>query len=313
MTRVALTRRWPRACEAQARQLYELAASVDDQAMSPGQLATLAAGCDVFCPTVTDVIDRSVLANAQCKLIANYGAGVGHIDLDAARELGIVVTNTPDVLTDATADLALMLILMACRRASEGERELREGRWAGWRPTHLMGQHVTGQTLGIVGYGRIGAAVAQRARQGFGMSVLANSRTGRSDDNASVASLSDVLQRSDIISIHCPGGAANRHLIGRKELASMKQGAVLVNTARGEVVDEAALVDALASGHLAAVGLDVYENEPTLHPGLLSQPGAVLLPHLGSATRQTRRAMGMRVLANIAEFLAGKTPADRVV
>lgn len=312
MTRVALTRRWPEPCEALAAQRYELLASADDAPMSTYRLTTLAADCDVLCPTVTDVVDAAVVASSRCSLIANFGAGIAHIDLTAAKQRGIVVTNTPDVLTDATADLAMTLMLMACRRVSEGERELREGRWQGWRPTHLMGQHVTGKTLGIVGYGRIGAAVARRAAVGFGMDVLACSRSGKHDQFARAASLEKVLATSDIVSLHCPGGADNRHLIGAAELRSMKHGAVLINTARGEVVDEAALVDALAGGHLAAVGLDVYENEPDIHPGLLTQPGAVLLPHLGSATVETRVAMGMRVLANIDDFLSGRLPRDQV-
>lgn len=312
MTRVALTRRWPQTCETLAAQRYQLMASVDDGALSTAQLVELAASCDVFCPTVTDAVDSSVITAASCKLIANFGAGFAHIDLDAATRQGIVVTNTPDVLTDATADLAITLMLMACRRASEGERELREGRWQGWRPTHLMGQHVSGKTLGIVGYGRIGAAVARRASAGFGMNVLAHSRSGKRDAHAQAASLSEVLAMSDIVSLHCPGGSENRHLIGSVELASMKPGSVLINTARGEVVDESALVDALSSGHLAAAGLDVFEQEPTVHPGLLTQARAVLLPHLGSATLETRVAMGMRVLANVDDFLAGRAPKDRV-
>ncbi len=312
MTRIALTRRWPESCEALAQQKYTLIRNVADEPLDSEQLAELAASCDVLCSTVTDQIDARVIDAAQCGLIANFGVGFGHIDINAARRRGIIVTNTPDVLTDATADLAMTLILMACRRASEGERELREGRWQGWRPTHLMGQQVTGKTLGIIGFGRIGSAVAQRAAAGFGMTVLAYSRSGKDSEHARAVGLQELLGDSDIVSLHCPGGLENRHLIGREELAWMKRGAVLINTARGEVVDEVAMADALASGQLAAVGLDVYEREPDVLPALLDHSGAVLLPHLGSATVETRTAMGMRVLANVDDFLTGRSPRDKI-
>ncbi|MFP6744963.1 MAG: NAD(P)-dependent oxidoreductase, partial [Alphaproteobacteria bacterium] len=220
-------------------------------------------------------------------------------------------------LTDATADLAMTLMLMAARRAGEGERHVRAGDWAGWRPTHMIGRQVTGKTLGIIGFGRIGQAVARRARDGFGMTVLYFTPSPVADEAATGAkacsSVEDLLARSDFVSLHCPGGAATKHLINRDRLATMKPGAILVNTARGDVVDEAALAEALAAGPIAAAGLDVYEAEPRINPALLALENLVLLPHLGSATAETRTAMGMKMIDNAVAFFAGETPPDRVI
>ncbi|HXH04043.1 MAG TPA: D-glycerate dehydrogenase, partial [Candidatus Competibacteraceae bacterium] len=227
--------------------------------------------------------------------------------------------NTPGVLTDATADLALTLLLMVARRAGEGERELRAGRWRGWRPTHLLGTQVAGKSLGIVGFGRIGQATAERARFGFGMHILYHSRRPDAGGAAErlgasyCATLEELLQRADFVSLHCPGGAQNRHLIDARRLGLMKPGAFLINTARGDVVDEQALVQALRSGHLGGAGLDVYEHEPRVAPGLLELDNVVLLPHLGSATTETREAMGMKVVDNVLAFFEGREPPDRVV
>ena len=228
------------------------------------------------------------------------------------------MTNTPDVLTDATAEIAILLMLMAARRAGEGERELRNGRWAGWRPTHLMGSGVVGKTLGLLGFGRIGRAVANRGRRGFDMRVVYHSRTrAPAEVEAETGAawrptVEAVLAEADFVSLHMPGGAATRGLIGADRLKAMKPTAFLINTARGDLVDEAALAEALAHGVIAGAGLDVYAEEPAVHPALLGLDKIVLLPHLGSATRETREAMGMRVFENVAAFTAGRTPPDVV-
>jgi lactate dehydrogenase-like 2-hydroxyacid dehydrogenase len=228
------------------------------------------------------------------------------------------VTNTPDVLSECTADIAMTLMLMVARRAGEGERELREGRWTGWRPTHLIGTKVSGATLGIIGFGRIGQAMAQRAHFGFGMKIVVQNRSAIAPEvlaryNATqAASIEDLLPQCDFVSLHCPGGAANRHLINARRLDLMRPGAFLINTARGEVVDEHALAQALWFGTIAGAGLDVFEREPRIPDELLGADNLVLLPHLGSATRETREAMGFRVLQNLTDFFDGRQPRDRV-
>jgi lactate dehydrogenase-like 2-hydroxyacid dehydrogenase len=276
---------------------------------------------DVICPTVTDRLDAEILSipRPRVRLLANYGAGLDHIDLEASRAAGIVVTNTPDVLTDATAELALLLMLTASRRTSEGERELRSGRWTGWRPTHLVGQSLAGKTLGLVGFGRIAQATAERARSALGLQIAYHSRNRAAVDIEDrlgaryYESVSDLASAADVLSLHCPGGAATRHLVDHNLLSIMKPNAILINTARGTVVDEEALAAALRSGKIAAAGLDVFEREPAVSEALLALPNVVLLPHLGSATDETRVAMGMRALANLEQFLIGEEPVDRVV
>jgi lactate dehydrogenase-like 2-hydroxyacid dehydrogenase len=273
---------------------------------------------DAVCPTVSDAITAAVLSTpgARVRLLSNFGVGTNHIDLAAARRSGVAVSNTPDVLTDATADLALLLILMTTRRASEGERELRSGRWAGWRPTHLLGQSLAGKTLGVIGLGRIGQATAHRARA-LGLQIAYfNSRRAASSVEGSLDAqycpLDELLTRCDIISLHCPATPATHHLIDARALQRMKPSAVLINTARGSIVDESALVETLAQRRIAAAGLDVYEHEPRVHPGLLALENVVLLPHLGSATLETRVAMGMRAAANLQQFFAGEPLLDPV-
>jgi lactate dehydrogenase-like 2-hydroxyacid dehydrogenase len=248
------------------------------------------------------------------KLVANYGAGFEHIDLEAAKAAGIVVTNTPDVLTDATAELAVLLMLMTSRRAGEGERELREGRWAGWRPTHLLGQSLAGKTLGLVGYGRIARATAQRAKAALGMEIAYYSRRRATDEDGATyhESLASLAVAADVLSLHTPGGAETHHLVDAALLARMKPTAILINTARGSVVNEADLAQALTNGVIAGAGLDVYQGEPNVNPLLLAAPNTVLLPHLGSATLETRTAMGMRTADNLDAFFDGKPPLDRV-
>lgn len=276
---------------------------------------------DAILPTVTDTIGADVFdgIDTRTKFMGNFGVGYTHIDADAAQAAGIVVSNTPDVLSDCTADIALTLMLMAARRAGEGEREVRSGNWTGWRPTHLLGQRMTEKTLGIIGFGRIGQEVAKRAHYGFGMKIVVQNRSQVKDEiimktNATqVSSISELLKKSDFISLHCPGGDANRHLISTQQFAQMKDNAILINTARGEVVDEDALIYALKTNQIAAAGLDVFNGEPAVNPAFFSCENAVLLPHLGSATSETREAMGFRVLDNLKDFFDGVEPRDRVL
>lgn len=312
-----VTRRLPAAVEHALRAEFDVRQREDDAALHASALATAFREADAILCTVTDRLTAELCAAEprRVKVVANFGVGVNHIDLEAARRAGVAVTNTPDVLTDDTADLALLLMLAVLRRAGEGEREVRAGRWTGWRPTHLLGARLSGKTLGIVGLGRIGMAVAQRASAGFGMRVLAWSRSaprGPEPGVERVDTLEALLPQVDVLSLHCPATPATRHLIGTAQLAALPEHAILVNTARGDVVDEAALVAALEAGRIAGAGLDVFEREPTVHPGLLAREDVVLLPHLGSATRETREAMGFRALENLRAFFAGREPGDRV-
>jgi glyoxylate reductase len=315
MARVLITRRWPKAAEDAAKARFDVTVNADDAPMDSAALADAMRTHDAVACTVTDRMDAAVFPGAKAKILANFGVGYSHIDVEAARAAGVMVSNTPGVLTDCTADLAMALILAAMRRLTEGERELREGRWSGWRPTHLIGAKPTGATLGVIGYGRIGRALARRAALGFGMRVVYFNRSPITDDDLGAQPLDSVeavLAEADIVSLHMPGGAANRHVIDARRLALMKPGAFLINTARGEVVDEAALAAALTAGRLGGVGLDVFEDEPAIHPDLLAAPNAVLAPHLGSATQATREAMGMMALDNIAAALEGREPPNRV-
>ncbi len=301
--------------------MFDAHLRVDDTGMSAGELANAMRSSDALVSTITDRIGREVLTASPkgARIIAQFGAGTNNIDLEVAREAGIVVTNTPGVLAEDTADLTIALILMATRRLSEGERELRAGKWTGWRPTHMLGARVRGTTLGIVGFGAIGRAVAQRAHHGLGMRVIYFNRSPISDsDRASSAaepreSLTAVLRESDVVSLHVPATAETRHLIDATALRTMKRSAVLINTARGDVVNEPALVAALRDGVIAAAGLDVYEREPAVHPGLLALGNVALLPHLGSATVETRVAMGMKVVENLEAYFAGTELPNRVV
>lgn len=320
LPRLLVTRRLPATVEQHLDAHFDTTFNPDDTPLDQDQLAQAMRDYDALCPTITDRLDADILgiADARVRIIANFGAGVDHVDLAAARGAGIVVTNTPDVLTDATAELAILLMLSAARRAGEAERVLRAGEWSGWTPTNLVGQSIVGKTLGLVGFGRIAQMTAQRARAGFGMKIAYFSRRRISAeieaklDARYVPSLEALASEADILSLHTPGGAETHHMIDAALLARMKPGAILVNTARGTVVDEAALAEALATGRIAAAGLDVYEKEPQVHPALLERDNAVLLPHLGSATIETRVAMGMRAAANLESFFDGREPRDRV-
>lgn len=266
---------------------------------------------------LTDRVDAALLARApRLRVVGNVAVGVDNIDLDACRARGVVVTNTPDVLTEATADLAFALLLGAARRVGEGDRTVRAGAFGGWTPSYMLGARVHGATLGVLGLGRIGRAVARRAR-GFSMNVLYTQKrrapeTVEQELSARFVDLAELLGQSDFVSVHCPLSPETRHLLDRERIASMRRGAVLVNTARGRIVDEAALADALATGHLAAAGLDVFEDEPRVHPALLSSPGALMTPHIGSADRHTREAMARLAAENVDLVLSGNPPKTPV-
>jgi lactate dehydrogenase-like 2-hydroxyacid dehydrogenase len=318
--RVFVVRRLPSPVETKLRERYDVELNPTDETYPLDRVVDAAGHFDAIVPTVVDDVPAAVFATEprRLRIVANYGVGFDRIDLAAARARGVVVTNTPGVLTEDTADLAMMLILAAARRASEGERQLRAGQWSGWRPTHMLGKRVSGATLGIVGFGRIGAAVAKRAYRGFGMRVLYVNPS--EPDAAAVAdadarrcdSLDELLAASDIVSLHAPAREDTRRMLDVRRLAAMRPGAILVNTARGDLVDEAALADALERGALAAAGLDVFEREPQVSERLLTLSNVALLPHLGSATTASRVAMGERVLTNLDAFFRGLPPPDRI-
>ncbi len=309
------TRVLPEAIMTAIRDRYALIMEPADRAPTADELQRGFAGADAVITTLAERVDETLLAHAtRLKIVANFAVGYNNIDVAAATRRGIVVTNTPDVLTDATADLTWALLLAVARRAVEGDRWIRTGHWPGWTPTQLLGSDVTGKTLGIVGMGRIGQAVAQRAA-GFRMPILYMSRTACPSPPGiswTHCSLDVVLAQSDFLSLHVPLTNETRHLIGARELARMKPSAFLLNTSRGPVVDEAALVSALTQRTIAGAGLDVYEQEPALHPGLAALPNVVLLPHLGSATLETRINMGRICLENIAAVLNGSPAPNQV-
>lgn len=318
--RILVTRRWPEACEKRLSAHYQVTFNERNEPMDILALKAAMRDYDAVLPTVTDPITTEVLSQdpIRCRFIGNFGVGYNHIDMATARSRQIVVSNTPDVLTDCTADIAILLLLMTARRASEGEILLRAGQWTGWHPTHLLGTKVAGKTLGLIGFGRIAKAVAHRAHFGFGMKILVKGRkpiakTELEPFNAQEAeSLESLLGNSDFVSLHCPGSAENRHLMNAERLKGMKPEGILINTARGDVVDSEALIDALRTRRIRAAGLDVYEGEPRLHPGFLTLDNISLLPHLGSATEETRTGMGMRVIDNLDAFFRGETPPDKV-
>ena len=318
--RVFVIRRLPAAIESTLRDRYDVELSANDEACSVERLVDAARKFDAIVPSVVDDVPGAVFSAEarRCKIVANYGVGFDRIDLAAARANGVVVTNTPGVLTEDTADLAVLLLLAAARRAGEAERQLRGGGWQGWRPTHMLGTRVNGATLGIIGFGRIGAAVARRAHRGLSMRVLfVNPSTpdpGAVADAAAerCTSTEELLARSDFVSLHAPARPETRHLLDASRLALMRPTAILVNTARGDLVDENALADALERGALAAAGLDVFEREPAVSKRLLALEQAVLLPHIGSATTSSRVAMGERVLTNLEAFFRGDPPPDRI-
>ena len=318
--RVVLSRRWPERIESLLENDYEVWRNTHDQPMSAAAMRQTLRKADGFCPTVTDRLDSRVLRvpSPRTRIFANFGVGIEHIDLDAARRAGIVVTNTPDVLTDCTADLAMALILATARGIVRGDRMLRAGDWAGWRPVHIPGVRVSGKTLGLVGFGRIGKAVAKRAGPGFGMRVRIFTPRPPAEHEAGAlgveicTSLDELLESSDFVSLHCPVTPETAGMMSKLQFARMRAGAFLINTARGALVDEYALVEALRAGHLGGAGLDVYAHEPVVPAALREMDRVILLPHLGSATLETRHAMGLRAKENLDRFFAGEEPPDRV-
>lgn len=318
--KVIVTRRWPERVEQELKEHFDVELNVDDKPFTAAELKDAVIRADALFSTVTDKIDAELLATQprRCRLVSNFAVGFNNINIEAAKAEGITVTNTPDVLTHATADLAMTLLLAVARRVGEGERHVRSKAWTGWRPTQMMGTQVTGKTLGLIGLGRIGGAVAQKASRGFDMNVLAYDPFPPEADRlrelgvSMTDSLDEILEQSDFVSVHCPATPENRHLINAARLQAMRPEAFLINTARGDIVDEQALVTALTSGQIAGAGLDVFEEEPKITEALLTMENVVLLPHLGSATIETREAMGRRVLENAKAFFADQEPGDRI-
>lgn len=318
--KVVLTRRLPDAVETRMRELFDTTLNLTDTPMTADGLAQAVQSAEVLVPTITDAIDTALIGQAgdQLKMIANFGAGVDHIDINAAHAKGLIVTNTPGVLTEDTADLTMSLILAVSRRIVEGANVLAAGQFSGWSPTWMMGRKVWGKRLGIVGMGRIGQALARRAKA-FGMQVHYHNRKPVPDFIADELGatywedLDAMLQRMDVISLNAPATAETHHLLSAERLARLSPQTIIVNTARGELIDEAALAEAIDKNRLAGVGLDVFEQEPAVHPGLLNRSNVVLLPHLGSATIEARQDMGDRVIANIMTLQTGHRPKDRVL
>jgi len=320
---VVITRKLPDVVETRMRELFDARLNLDDKPMSHDDLVAAMRSADVLVPTVTDRIDAALIeqAGSQLKLIANFGTGVDNIDVAAAAKRGITVTNTPGVLTQDTADMTMALILAVARRIVEGAEVIPQGNWVGWSPTWMLGTRITGKRLGIVGMGRIGQALAYRARA-FGLQIHYHNRrrVATSIEEALEAtywdSLDQMLTRMDIVSVNCPHTPATFHLLSARRLQQMRPQAILVNTARGEIIDETALIEMLEAGELAGAGLDVFEHEPAVSERLvkLAEAGKVtILPHMGSATREGRIDMGEKVIINVKMFMDGHRPPDRVL
>jgi glyoxylate reductase len=320
---VVVTRKLPDLVETRMRELFDARLNLDDKPMSESDIVDAMREADVLVPTITDVINAGMIAQAgeQMKLIANFGNGVDHIDVTSALRRGVTVTNTPSVLTEDTADMTMALILATARRIAEGARVIPEGRWTGWSPTWMLGRRITGKRLGIIGMGRIGQALALRARA-FGMSIHYHNRrrVAQQVEEALEAtywdSLDQMLARMDFISVNCPHTPATYHLLSARRLKHLRPEAIVINTARGEVIDEAALTRMLEAGEIASAGLDVFEHAPAVSEKLIALANAgkvTLLPHLGSATHEGRNDMGEKVIINIKTFMDGHRPPDRVL
>ncbi|WP_233586986.1 D-glycerate dehydrogenase [Pseudorhodobacter sp. E13] len=307
---VLITRPLPGKVIAEAISHFSLTIREDTTPLSPAECAEALHQYDAVLPTLGDPFSAAVFAEnhaPRCRLLANFGVGYNHIDVEAAKAAGIIVTNTPGAVTDATADIALTLILMTARRAGEGERMLRAGAWQGWHPTQMLGAHVTGKRLGIIGMGRIGKAIAKRAHYGFGMEVQFFNRSPVANPGLPAEQVKlETALAADFVVIAVPGGPATRHLINAEKLAQMQPHAFLINIARGDIVDEAALVHALQHQTIAGAGLDVYEQEPTVSPALIDMENVTLLPHLGTAALEIREAMGLMAVDNLRAFFDGK-------
>ena len=320
---VIVTRKLPDLVETRMRELFDARLNLDDKPMSESDIVDAMREADVLVPTITDVINAGMIAQAgeQMKLIANFGNGVDHIDVTSALRRGVTVTNTPSVLTEDTADMTMALILATARRIAEGARVIPEGRWTGWSPTWMLGRRITGKRLGIIGMGRIGQALALRARA-FGMSIHYHNRrrVAQQIEEALEAtywdSLDQMLARMDFISVNCPHTPATYHLLSARRLKHLRPEAIVINTARGEVIDEAALTRMLEAGEIASAGLDVFEHAPAVSEKLIALANAgkvTLLPHLGSATQEGRNDQGEKVIINIKTFMDGHRPPDRVL
>lgn len=309
MKKLLITRVLPDANLAAARARYDVTQRTAAHGLTFSEAADALGSFDAILPTLGDQFAAPAFAgDIRCGVLANFGVGYNHIDVDAAKAAGVYVSNTPDVVTDATADIGMTLILTTCRRAGEGERLVRANAWTGWSPTQMLGTHVTGKTVGIVGMGRIGQAVARRCHYGFDMPVLFFNRSRKACDvpSVQVGSLHDLMAQSDIIIVTVPGGGGNTHLIDAAALAAMKPTGIFVNIARGDVVDETALIASLQSGQIAGAGLDVYDQEPAVPAALRALDNAVLLPHLGTAALEVRTAMGQMALDNIIAWDEGR-------
>ena len=319
-TKIILTRRLPDSVETRMRELFDAVLNEFDQPFTQAQLIDSVKTADVLVPTVTDNLNSSIIEQAgpRLRLIASFGTGVDHIDVNAAREKGITVTNTPGVLSEDTADVAMALILAVPRRIVQGDTKIRSGQWDGWSPTGMLGHRINGKRLGIIGMGSIGQAIARRAKA-FGMSIHYHNRKAVHPSTEAELeatywdNVEQMLPRVDIISVNCPSTTATHHLLNAHRLNLLSSHSYLVNTGRGDVIDELALIDLLKQKKIAGAGLDVYENEPIVKSELFDLPNVVLLPHIGSATIEGRHAMGDKVIINIQTFLDGHTPPDRVV
>ena len=319
--KILVTRKWPKKVEEKLLTTFDATLNVEDRPLSEAELVEGMRSYDALLPTVTDPITDKIIStsNKKVKIIGNFGVGFNNIDIDSAKRNSIVVTNTPEVLTDCTADIAMLLMLGVARRGSEGEFHVRKKEWTGWRPTHMMGTKVTGKTLGLIGMGRIAQAMAHKSHFGFNMKIIFfdpyfdNEEVMEKFEATKLNSIDEVLSQADFVSLHCPSTKETKGLINKETISKMKKSAYLINTARGDIVNENDLVEALKEEMIMGAGLDVYEKEPSVHKNLVQLKNVFLLPHLGSATTETREAMGMRVFENIQAFFNNKEPIDRVV
>ena len=319
--KILVTRKWPKKVEEKLLTTFDATLNVEDRPLSEAELVEAMKSYDALLPTVTDPITDKIIStsNKKVKIIGNFGVGFNNIDIDSAKRNSIVVTNTPEVLTDCTADIAMLLMLGVARRGSEGEFHVRKKEWTGWRPTHMMGTKVTGKTLGLIGMGRIAQAMAHKSHFGFNMKIIFfdpyfdNDEVMKKFEATKLNSIDEVLSQADFVSLHCPSTKETKGLINKETISKMKKSAYLINTARGDIVNENDLVEALKEEKIMGAGLDVYEKEPSVHKNLVQLRNVFLLPHLGSATTETREAMGMRVFENIQAFFNNKEPIDRVV
>ena len=319
--KILVTRKWPKKVEEKLLSTFDTTLKVEDKPLSEAELIEGMRSYDALLPTVTDPITDKIIStqDRKVKIIGNFGVGFNNIDIDSAKNNKVVVTNTPEVLTDCTADIATLLMLGVARRGSEGEFHVRKKEWSGWRPTHMMGTKVTGKTLGLIGMGRIAQAMAHKSHFGFNMKIIFfdpyfdNAEVIKKFGATKLSSIDEVLSQADFVSLHCPSTKETKGLINKETISKMKNSAYLINTARGDIVNESELVEALKEERIMGAGLDVYEKEPSVEKDLISLKNVFLLPHLGSATNETREAMGMRVFDNISAFFNNKEPLDRVV